>query len=61
LKTIRGSVPDPFAQLTGCPFHPRCDEAQEGICNVGDRPELLSVGEEHTVACVLYGKGAQGE
>ena len=61
LKTITGSVPDPFAQLNGCPFHPRCEDAKAGVCNVGDRPELLSVGDEHTVACVLYGEGVNGE
>ena len=56
LQTIRGSVPDPYTQLQGCPFHPRCEEAQDGVCNVGERPELLVVGDGHAVACVLYGK-----
>jgi len=54
LKTIKGSVPDPFMQLQGCPFHPRCDEMQKGRCDVGDRPNLLQVGADHDVACVLY-------
>lgn len=54
LQTIRGSVPDPYTQLQGCPFHPRCEEAQDGVCNVGDRPELLAVGDGHGAACVLY-------
>ena len=54
LKTIKGSVPDPFTQLAGCPFHPRCEEAIPGVCDVGDRPALLSVGPAHDVACVLY-------
>ena len=54
LKTIEGSVPDPFMQLSGCPFHPRCEEAQAGVCDVGDRPELVDLGSEHQVACVLY-------
>ena len=56
LQTIRGSVPDPYTQLQGCPFHPRCEVAQDGVCNVGDRPELLAVGDGHGVACVLYGE-----
>jgi len=54
LQTIRGSVPDPYTQLQGCPFHPRCEVAQDGVCNAGDRPELLAVGDGHAVACVLY-------
>lgn len=56
LQTIRGSVPDPYTQLQGCPFHPRCEVAQDGVCNTGDRPELLAVGDGHGVACVLYGE-----
>lgn len=56
LKTIKGSVPDPFMQLQGCPFHPRCEEMQRGICDVGDRPNLLQLGADHDVACVLYDK-----
>ncbi len=56
LQTIRGSVPDPYTQLQGCPFHPRCDIAQDGVCNAGDRPELLAVEDGHAVACVLYGE-----
>lgn len=54
LKTIKGSVPDPFAQLAGCPFHPRCEEAKPGVCDVGDRPELITLEKDHQVACVLY-------
>ena len=54
LQTIKGSVPDPFARVPGCPFHPRCDEAIEGVCNVGDRPEVIRIEEGHDVACVLY-------
>ena len=53
LQTIAGSVPDPYARLPGCPFHPRCDVAQDGMCNAGDRPELRFVGDGHAVACVL--------
>ncbi len=55
LQTIRGSVPDPYTQLQGCPFHPRCEVVQDGVCNAGERPELLAVEDGHAVACVLYG------
>lgn len=54
LKTIKGSVPDPFFQVKGCPFHPRCEEARKGTCDVGDRPALLTLASDHHVACVLY-------
>ena len=56
LQTIRGSVPDPYTQLPGCPFHPRCEVARDGMCNTGERPELLAVGDGHAAACVLYGE-----
>ena len=49
-------MPDPYTQLQGCPFHPRCEEAQDGVCNTGERPELFAVGDGHVAACVLYGK-----
>jgi peptide/nickel transport system ATP-binding protein len=32
---IRGSVPDPMELPTGCPFGPRCDLFEKGLC---DRP-----------------------
>jgi peptide/nickel transport system ATP-binding protein len=54
LRTIRGAVPDPFTRLPGCPFHPRCEDAIEGVCDVGDRPDLICIEEGHDVACVLY-------
>ena len=56
LQTIMGSVPDPYTRLQGCPFHPRCEVARDGVCNTGEWPELLAVGDGHAVACVLYGE-----
>jgi peptide/nickel transport system ATP-binding protein len=53
LRTIRGSVPDPFARLEGCPFHPRCDEAVAGKCNVGPRPPLKETLPAHRNACLI--------
>ncbi len=53
LSSIRGTVPEPFALVPGCPFHPRCDLAIDGVCNVGAPPALLGVGGNHKVACVL--------
>ncbi|RCW23916.1 peptide/nickel transport system ATP-binding protein [Ciceribacter lividus] len=34
LRTIRGSVPDPYSVPQGCSFHPRCDHAVAGRCDV---------------------------
>jgi peptide/nickel transport system ATP-binding protein len=53
LKSISGSVPDPFRQLPGCPFHPRCEVAVAGLCERGERPALRNVAKGHGVACVL--------
>jgi len=53
LDTISGSVPDPFQQIAGCPFNPRCEEKVEGICDQGDPPELRTLDTGQWVACVL--------
>ncbi len=53
LATIRGSVPDPFSQPTGCAFHPRCAEFRAGLCDtVEPRPVRQVDGRE--VRCLLY-------
>lgn len=54
LIPVRGGVPSPYETLPGCPFHPRCEYAIPGICDVGAAPELLDVGDGHKVRCVLY-------
>ncbi len=33
LEVIKGSIPDPYSQVTGCPFHPRCPSFMPGICD----------------------------
>ncbi|MEZ4868839.1 MAG: ABC transporter ATP-binding protein [Caldilineaceae bacterium] len=53
LAPIAGSVPDPYTQLRGCPFHPRCPQFMEGVCNV-KAPELVEVAPGHRVSCHLY-------
>ena len=57
LSVIRGSVPDPFAKLPGCPFFPRCDQMMRGKCDVGPPPPLFGVKTSHEAACLLYGDG----
>jgi oligopeptide/dipeptide ABC transporter ATP-binding protein len=54
LPFIRGVVPDPFAELHGCPFHPRCPKRIVGFCDVGSAPALVEVEKGHAVACFLY-------
>ncbi len=53
LKPIRGVVPDPYAKVHGCPFHPRCDSAIAGLCDV-HVPALAAVDTDHQVRCFLY-------
>ncbi len=53
LDPIRGMIPSPYEQLTGCPFHPRCDYKMEGVCDVVE-PKTLTLGENHQVQCLLY-------
>ncbi len=53
LESIKGSVPDPYSKVTGCPFHPRCPAAMPGICDV-IMPEEIMIGERHSVRCHLY-------
>ena len=51
LEPIRGTVPDPYTHLPGCPFEPRCDMAIDGICNVGAAPQLLPIADGQRIAC----------
>ncbi len=60
LKSIPGSVPDPFTTPPGCPFHPRCLHAIEGLCTAGRPPELTDIAPSHRVACWLYSHVHEG-
>ena len=50
LSSIRGMVPDPFNRPSGCVFHPRCDAAQAGLCDV-ETPVTVEVAPNHEVTC----------
>lgn len=52
LEVIEGSVPDAFQRLVGCPFHPRCGECRDGLCNAGGRPPLIELEPGHATACL---------
>ena len=48
---LTGDVPSPMNPPSGCPFHPRCFNAQD-ICKE-QVPPLKTVGEDHEAACHL--------
>lgn len=48
---LTGDVPSPMNPPSGCPFHPRCYQAQE-ICSQ-QVPELKTIDGEHQAACHL--------
>ncbi len=47
---LRGEPPSPVQVPSGCPFHPRCPEAQLPICR-DMVPEYRETAPEHWVAC----------
>ena len=57
LATIAGSIPHPFARPRGCPFHPRCTEAIQGVCDAAF-PATIAVGDRQAAACHLLNRQA---
>jgi len=53
LPTISGTLPHPFNRPTGCPFHPRCEEAIAGRCHARV-PVLRPVGGGQSASCFLH-------
>jgi oligopeptide transport system ATP-binding protein len=49
LKSIEGFPPNLVGEMQGCPFAPRCSQADER-CR-GENPVLLPAGEDHQAAC----------
>jgi peptide/nickel transport system ATP-binding protein len=49
LPAIEGLVPNPFAPVAGCRFHPRCPFAIDKCRR--DDPQPMPVGARHTTAC----------
>ena len=55
LASIKGSVPDPYSIVTGCPFHPRCPSFMPAICDtIVPEDTLVDGNPNHTVRCHLY-------
>lgn len=53
LPTIAGTIPHPFDRPAGCPFHPRCTQAMQGLCDTQE-PQRVLIGPRHAVACHLF-------
>ncbi len=53
LATISGSIPHPYNRPQGCPFHPRCESAIPGRCDVAE-PNLLPINDHQMASCFLY-------
>ncbi len=54
LVPIKGALPDPFEKLQGCPFYPRCPNANQDIC-LESVPQLEDFSEGHKAACFFTG------
>lgn len=48
-----GEPPSLMNPPSGCRFHPRCDEAIQGVCEV-KQPPAFAMHEHHLVACWLF-------
>jgi peptide/nickel transport system ATP-binding protein len=59
LTAIRGSVPDPRQLPRGCPFGPRCDLFEPGLCDAPGRVRNVTVGPGHLARC-YKATGSQG-
>jgi len=49
---IPGHIPNYHNPPTGCRFHPRCTQVAD-ICRM-QKPPLIEVEQNHSVACFLY-------
>ena len=54
IKGIEGEAPSPLDLPVGCPFQGRCEKCME-ICKK-ERPAMIQLDEDHSVACHLYKK-----
>jgi peptide/nickel transport system ATP-binding protein len=52
LRPIKGLMPDPSDLPSGCPFHPRCDKAQQACSTI--ELKNVDIGDNHFVRCILY-------
>jgi peptide/nickel transport system ATP-binding protein len=52
LKPIKGLMPDPTDLPSGCPFHPRCEQAKPECSQT--IPQNVDLGYDHFVKCLLF-------
>lgn len=52
LKTIEGAPPSIQEKISGCKFHPRCEYAKRGLCDVKE-PTLVEKELHHFSSCLL--------
>ena len=57
LRPIEGQPPALTAEITGCPFAPRCEFAEDRCAS--QRPPLVRLGPQHRSACWLAAERAQ--
>jgi oligopeptide/dipeptide ABC transporter ATP-binding protein len=50
-RALLNSVPERGALPQGCRFHPRCLDAEPGLCDMPDPPELRALSPGRLVAC----------
>ncbi|MDQ2844811.1 MAG: ABC transporter ATP-binding protein [Actinomycetota bacterium] len=55
LEVIPGRPPDLLAMPAGCPFHPRCEMAQD-ICRTGSPPPKVNLPDGQSAACHFAGE-----
>jgi peptide/nickel transport system ATP-binding protein len=58
LKPVPGDIPSPSERPAGCPFHPRCDRAMPGLCDVRPPVETVPVGGR-AVRCWLHAEAGR--
>ncbi len=58
LRPVEGMMPDPLHLPRGCTFYPRCPEAAQ-VCET-EKPPLVRLGEDHSVACFRTQTGGVG-
>jgi len=58
LPAIAGALPHPFNRPSGCPFHPRCADAEPGRCTTLV-PTLHALGPRRSVSCFLQGSESE--
>ena len=53
LTPVGGDIPSPLHRPSGCPFHTRCKQKIEGVCDAGETA-VTRISASHTVHCFLY-------